>query len=446
MNFFKTSVHTLFNRPSFHNPAVDGIRAIAVLLVIIGHSFFFQQKIFPDASIFGGFFRADLGVDLFFTISGFLIGSILFKEFLRTNYISFKSFYTRRLFRLLPVYLVAMVFGIFLLHNNEFWADGKNDVEYIWANILYVNNFINVKNQFMPWCWSLAIEEQFYMLIPGLLLLLLTSKTKKMNVLIYFLVLSSIIRFFVIFYYDLFPTDSRLWGVIESDAWYTTFSKLYDNLYTRYGGLLIGVIGAYLHINAHDKLKAFFDKKIALRLFYVSIAVFLLIFFSVDFLYFSELQSNGLMLIDQPLTTIERFFFAVTLALTRNLFSLATMFIALSVMLIKSNATKGLTAFLSSKFLYPIAQLSYSAYLMHEMIQIWLFPKLSAGLLQLVGGSEMLALILNGLIAFVLTFLSAFILYTFIERPSMEYRNSSVVKKFLSKKEVASHEKELAVS
>ena len=112
------SLVSLFNRPSFHKSSIDGVRAIAVILVIIGHVFFFQGKLFPEISSYGAYFRADLGVDLFFTISGFLIGTLLFKEYQKTNYISFKTFYLRRFLRLMPVYLVAMFFGIFLLQNN----------------------------------------------------------------------------------------------------------------------------------------------------------------------------------------------------------------------------------------------------------------------------------------------------------------------------------------
>ena len=99
--------------------------------------------------------------------------------------------------------------------------------------------------------------------------------------------------------------------------------------------------------------------------------------------------------------------------------------------------------FLSSKFFYPIAQLSYSAYLMHEMIQIWIFPKLAPIFKFLFNENNLLALCANGLVSIILTFISAFILYIFIERPFMEFRNSETIMKFLNKSKQEVKRKEL---
>ena len=130
---------SLFNRPTFHNSTIDGVRAIAVLMVIIGHIFFFHNsdiligdEVFRNYATYWHLLRADLGVDLFFVISGFLIGSILFKEFKKTNNISFTSFYLRRFLRLMPVYLVAILCGIYLFNL----PNSQN----AWANIFYINN------------------------------------------------------------------------------------------------------------------------------------------------------------------------------------------------------------------------------------------------------------------------------------------------------------------
>ena len=441
LNISKSLV-SLFNRPSFHKSSIDGVRAIAVILVIIGHVFFFQGKLFPEISSYGGYFRADLGVDLFFTISGFLIGTLLFKEYQKTNYISFKTFYLRRFLRLMPVYLVAMFFGIFLLQNNPLAESGGSNAQNMWANILYVNNFLDISRQFMGWCWSLAIEEQFYILIPGLLLFLLRSRRNKLNTLIYFLIFSCAIRFFVVFYYNFFPSEG-FWGVPGSESWNKTFSLLYDNLHTRYGGLLIGVIGAYFYVYNNESLKTFFKNRKSIILNYVAIITFLMVFFRIDFFYFSEFTPQGLQIIEAPLSFIEKILFAFTVSITRNLFSLATIIIVLSSMFSKDFISIKASKFLSSKFFYPIAQLSYSAYLMHEMIQIWIFPKLAPIFKFLFNENNLLALCANGLVSIILTFISAFILYIFIERPFMEFRNSETIMKFLNKSKQEVKRKEL---
>ena len=421
------SLASLFNRPAFHNSAIDGVRAIAVLMVIIGHIFFFHNsnfligdEVFNNYATYWHLLRADLGVDLFFVISGFLIGSILFKEFKKTNNISFTSFYLRRFLRLMPVYLVAILCGIYLfdLPNSQ----------NAWANVFYVNNFVNIAEQFMGWCWSLAIEEQFYILIPASLLMLLFSKRKKINILLFFLILSVVIRFITVYAYNIFPSE-LYWTLPGKEGWDLSFSILYDNLITRYGGLLIGVIAAYLYVYYNSALKLFFKSKVSLRLFFISIAIFWVVFFRIDFIYFSEPTQYGLMIADKELNFVEKIYFATVVSITRNLFSIASIYIVFGALFLKINFAGKINNFLSSKFFYPIAQLSYSAYLMHEMFMLKLYPSYSIKIYELVNENIVIALIAISLITLILTFLSSIILYVFIERPFMEFRNSNIIKR-----------------
>ena len=85
-----------------YRPEIDGLRAIAVVSVIIYHAeiFFLDHKIFE-----GGF----IGVDIFFVISGYLITSIIYKELITTGTFSFKYFYERRARRILPALLVVIL-------------------------------------------------------------------------------------------------------------------------------------------------------------------------------------------------------------------------------------------------------------------------------------------------------------------------------------------------
>ena len=76
-----------------------------------------------------------------------------------------------------------------------------------------------------------------------------------------------------------------------------------------------------------------------------------------------------------------------------------------------------------------IAQLSYSAYLMHEMFMLKLYPSYSIKIYELVNENIVIALIAISLITLILTFLSSIILYVFIERPFMEFRNSNIIKR-----------------
>ena len=129
-SLIKQNTLVLFHRQSDRMPALDGIRAIAILLVVGLHLIMGQAGDVGEAisqydtdayfdqivhSRIGRILaRGEFGVDLFFVLSGFLIGSILFKELFATKTLNLKRFYTRRFIRLLPVYFFVLFFGYLL--------------------------------------------------------------------------------------------------------------------------------------------------------------------------------------------------------------------------------------------------------------------------------------------------------------------------------------------
>ena len=147
-----------------YRPDIDGLRAIAVLAVILFH---LNSSWLP-----GGF----LGVDIFFVISGYLIGGILYRE-LSTNTFSLKRFYLRRMRRILPAFF-AMVIPTLSLSRFIIVAGSPNAIKAersalsatVFANNLF-NSFYtdyfdtNNLNPFLH-LWSLSVEEQFYFLYP----------------------------------------------------------------------------------------------------------------------------------------------------------------------------------------------------------------------------------------------------------------------------------------
>ncbi len=150
-----------------HIRALDGLRGFAVLIVVLSH-------FTPDQTP-GGF----LGVDLFFLLSGFLITSLLVSEFETTGAISFGMFWIRRARRLLPALLVVLVVvGAYTaLFKSRFEAhqlglDGLSSLFYVanWRFIVsgqsYVLNFVRGAPSPLRHMWSLAIEEQFYLVWP----------------------------------------------------------------------------------------------------------------------------------------------------------------------------------------------------------------------------------------------------------------------------------------
>jgi peptidoglycan/LPS O-acetylase OafA/YrhL len=428
-----------FVRPKFHNPIIDGVRAWGLIMVLLGHLLHFYNPFFTEIdetrqlSKFFDFFRADLAVDAFFVISGFLIGSILFKEYQKNLSLSFKRFYLSRFFRLMPVYFVCVFLGIifyFLIKNSN--SDMAPQIDLMlgnfWTNLLYVNNFIPVQEQFMGWCWSLAIEEQFYLLVPLFIVGLFKWIKQKVWFFIILFFLSFAVRFYVVYHYNL--VGEGFWGEdITSDSWRNTFNLLYDNLYTRYGGLLVGILGSYFYMYYLDRLKKFFeDVSFSRVLYFLSVFVFLIIFFKVDFIYFSELTKTGVTITATDLSFYEKIYFSIIVACSRNLFALSVMYIIFYVMFSLKGRGSLLAKALSSHFLFPLAQLSYSAYLIHPFIIIpvsrYLTPCFFAYL-----DNVYYVFILNSVIALVLIYLLSLALHVFIEKPFMEMRKSSFFKK-----------------
>ena len=156
-----------------YRPDIDGLRAVAVISVILFH---LNSSWLP-----GGF----LGVDIFFVISGYLIGGILFRE-LSTNTFSLKNFYLRRMRRILPAFF-AVVIPVLLLSRflvlPDTWEMMKLERGALsasfWVNNLFssfygANYFgTNVKSDQLTHLWSLSVEEQFYFLYPLMLWLLM---------------------------------------------------------------------------------------------------------------------------------------------------------------------------------------------------------------------------------------------------------------------------------
>ncbi len=158
-------------------PDIEGLRAVAVGLVLAQHVFGWPA---------GGF----VGVDVFFVISGFLITSLLVRERSRTGRISFRGFYARRARRLLPAALVtlgATTAAAYYLFLEGRFQETVTDV--VWAALFGANiNFASQGNSYLEaqaapsmvrHFWSLSVEEQFYVVWPALILLAFAVSSRR---------------------------------------------------------------------------------------------------------------------------------------------------------------------------------------------------------------------------------------------------------------------------
>ncbi len=166
---------------------IDGLRAIAVLSVVIFHAF--------PAYLNGGF----IGVDIFFVISGFLISGVVVEGLSQNNF-SFLEFYRRRVWRIFPALLLVLVatlvLGWFVLLANEYAQLGKHVAGgagfvsnlLFWAEVGYFDNAADTKP--LLHLWSLGVEEQFYLIWPVALWLASTRKFKLLGLTLVVVVMS----------------------------------------------------------------------------------------------------------------------------------------------------------------------------------------------------------------------------------------------------------------
>ncbi|MCR8561852.1 acyltransferase [Mucilaginibacter sp. BJC16-A38] len=143
-------------------PALDGLRGVAVMMVILYH-FGANRFLRPFHILING----DMGVDIFFVISGFLITTLLLKERVIYGRVSLKRFYIRRAFRIIPA---AYLFLIVMIILALFFKYGVSASDFI-ASFLFYKNLPYWEEPYMGHFWSLAAEVQFYLIFPFLLTL-----------------------------------------------------------------------------------------------------------------------------------------------------------------------------------------------------------------------------------------------------------------------------------
>jgi peptidoglycan/LPS O-acetylase OafA/YrhL len=157
---------------------IEGLRAVAIVLVVFYHAHF--------SGFNGGF----VGVDIFFVLSGYLITNLLVKEIAQTGRLNILAFYARRLRRLMPASLLMVAATILL---SRFLLSPLEQAHIFWpavTTLCYVSNFYFIHQMLDYWAantginpflhtWSLAVEEQFYLVWPFVILAAMKGKSSR---------------------------------------------------------------------------------------------------------------------------------------------------------------------------------------------------------------------------------------------------------------------------
>ena len=227
---FLQSAPRLSSDGRFHG--LDTLRAVAILSVMIYH--LNLARLLPPA-LSGIAAVGWAGVDLFFVLSGFLIGSQLLKPYLKGETPSLRDFYARRAYRILPAFLVVLA----LYYLLPMWREAHGPYA-AWQYLSFTWNLFLVgypDGRAFSHVWSLCVEEHFYLLLPVLVLFLMRRPSARRTAAILLAIVAGgiALRAWVLYHVVLAP------GVSEEKQWNLVMRYIYYPTYTRLDGLATGV-------------------------------------------------------------------------------------------------------------------------------------------------------------------------------------------------------------
>ena len=417
----RENLRSLWNRPAERFAPIDGIRALSMLWVVITHLSLVLSRLIPyDAYVrtmdrsrwlFVWILHGEKALDTFFVVSGFLIGAMLLSEHARKGHIELGRFYARRYLRLMPAYAVAL---LVLLASG---VEGKEKASYVWANILYVNNFLPQRHMFMDPSWSLAVEEQFYVILPLFLLGVFFRVRSRLLSLVALFALSLAVCALVL---ALHPGVARVpYGdhfIVNSPHFSSEyFDAMYVNLHTRFAPFVLG-IGLAWAVGSHEaRLRDLLGRRRYTSEVLLVAGLLLLI---------------GVVAVPafDPHVEIPSPWLWLYMLIERHVWSLGILLVTIAVLYPGGSLARGLSRFLAARIWYPVAQLSYCSYLFHLGCVL---PGLWLGMLILRPGvSPQEALLGLGpselLLSYFFTLFFAFLVggftYLAVERPFLNLR------------------------
>jgi len=377
-------MNPFFNYNSKRLNGLDHLRALAILLVMVFHYGRGIPSWLEPVRQIGW-----TGVDLFFVLSGYLIGSILLKEYDQTREINFKQYFIKRTLRIIPAYIAVL--GIYYALPNLREGSGMPP---LWKFLTFTQNLgLDAQHhKSFTHAWSLCIEEQFYLLLPFIIVTLFYFKVQKATpyLLIALVGLGFVLRS-VNWYEHVQPfIDSGN----RREMVYGFLEKIYYPSYNRMDGLLIGV-GIALVLRYQPKVKDLHAK-----------------------------HGNFILLIGTGVFAVAYIGCESLISRPTAIYGFPLISLAYGVMVMAAVSPSCVLYKVKSKLSVIIATLSYSVYLIHK--QVFFLTKKVIGTMNM-DKLEAWTFWIGMLVSFII----AMLLYLLVEKPFMKLR-SQILRKMAS--------------
>ncbi|MBB5018346.1 peptidoglycan/LPS O-acetylase OafA/YrhL [Chitinivorax tropicus] len=357
-------------------PGLDLMRAIAIIWVMLFHALMAGLQL-PGETIarFGW-----MGVDLFFALSGFLIGGQLFEQIKDHGRVDFQQFYIRRAYRILPAFgvVVACYFALPMIREYP-------TIQPWWQFLTFTENLLIDYSQPRAFShvWSLCVEEHFYLIMPALAWLLAPRATiSRITSLAVALAAAGMLWRWHVWQHDLLPIQSIEEG--PGNFYQRYIEQIYYPTYTRLDGLLAGVMFAALRV-----FRPVWWQRIMARANWV--------------------LGAGLLLVSGAIWIFQNRFALPAAVLGYPLLSLG-----MGVLVVAAASRQSLIGARGIPGVAWVAALSYSLYLTHKVV--FHLVKQAWGA-QLVGQPALAYLVYGGA-----AMLGGLILYWAVERPALQWR------------------------
>ncbi len=263
----KSDVKEIFFRSHDRYATLDGFRAITVLLMVMFHVLFGVVKLLEDnpenvQAFIESFPRAlgwlwqSQGSDPLFMLCGLLVSYTLFREYEKTNTLQIGRFYKRRLMRIYPLFVIALI-----LHIP---ADFIDNIQSLLTNLVFISNYVPDQRHILPVGWSLDVQLQFYFMLPFLILAMYATR-HRLLFLIGLCLLAFAWRYYVV------VRDPIIWQtpfyqiIYDGDFGSLLANELYYDIDVRIGCFFLGMLVAYLHHYHGETIQRFFSRHLILN-------------------------------------------------------------------------------------------------------------------------------------------------------------------------------------